>query len=408
MEEWKLTKIGTICKRVCSGGTPKSTVEKYYGGEIPWLNTKEVNFNRIYSTESTITEDGLKNSSAKWIDKNAVIVAMYGATAAKCAIGMIPMTTNQACCNLMIDEAKADYRFVYYSIVNSYSVLAGLANGGAQQNLNAQLIKDFAISLPSLETQKRIADILSTIDDKIENNTRINHNLEEQAQALYKSWFVDFEPFKGGKFVDSELGMIPLGWRVGTLSELGDIVAGGTPSKAKPEYYTNNGIAWLTPKDLSVKCNKFTAKGETDITEDGYKNSSAKLMPRGTVLFSSRAPIGYISIAKGDICTNQGFKSVVPTYAGTAYVYYWLRENTGAIEAQASGSTFKEASGSLMKSFPALIPSKDVLDAFEDDIMPILKKQENLEEENGHTEQLRDLLLPRLMSGEWLFNDLTC
>lgn len=235
-----------------------------------------------------------------------------------------------------------------------------------------------------------------------------NHNLEEQAQALYKSWFVDFEPFKGGRFVDSELGMIPEGWRVGTLSELGDIVAGGTPSKAKTEYYTNNGIAWLTPKDLSVKCNKFTAKGEIDITEDGYKNSSAKLMPRGSVLFSSRAPIGYISIAKGDICTNQGFKSVVPTYAGTAYLYYWLQENTDAIEAQASGSTFKEASGSLMKSFPALIPSKDILDAFENDIMTILKEQENLEEENRHTEQLRDLLLPRLMSGECLFIDLTC
>ena len=235
-----------------------------------------------------------------------------------------------------------------------------------------------------------------------------NHNLEEQAQALYRSWFLDFEPFKDGKFVDSELGMIPEGWRVGTLSELGDIVAGGTPSKAKPEYYTNNGIAWLTPKDLSVKCNKFTSKGEIDITEIGYKNSSAKLMPRGAVLFSSRAPIGYISIAKGDICTNQGFKSVVPKYAGTAYLYNWLQENTDAIEAQASGSTFKEASGSLMKSFPALIPSKDVLDAFEDDIMPILKEQENLEEENGHIEQLRDLLLPRLVSGEWLFNNLTC
>ena len=177
MEEWKLTKIGSICKRICSGGTPKSTVDEFYGGGIPWLNTKEVNFNRIYSTESTITEAGLKNSSAKWIDKNAVIVAMYGATAAKCAIGMIPMTTNQACCNLMIDETKADYRFVYYAIVNSFPILSSLANGGAQQNLNAQLIKDFEIALPSLEAQKRIADILSILDDKIENNNRINHNL---------------------------------------------------------------------------------------------------------------------------------------------------------------------------------------------------------------------------------------
>ena len=404
MEEWKLTKIGSICKRVCSGGTPKSTVDEYYGGGIPWLNTKEVNFNRIYSTESSISDAGLKNSSAKWIDKNAVIVAMYGATAAKCAVGMIPLTTNQACCNLMVDETKADYRFVYYAIVNSYSVLAALANGGAQQNLNAQLIKDFEIALPSLETQRRIADILSTIDDKIENNTRINHNLEEQAQALYKSWFVDFEPFKEGEFVDSELGLIPEGWRVGTLSELGDIVAGGTPSKTKPEYYTNNGIAWLTPKDLSVKCNKFTARGEIDITEDGYKNSSAKLMPRGSVLFSSRAPIGYISIAKGDISTNQGFKSVVPTYAGTAYLYYWLCENTEAIEAQASGSTFKEASGSLMRSFPALVPEKSVIDSFEKELSPILNEQEILEEEINHAEQIRDSLLPRLMSGELVMN----
>lgn len=231
-----------------------------------------------------------------------------------------------------------------------------------------------------------------------------NHNLEEQAQALYKSWFVDFEPFKEGEFVDSELGLIPEGWRVGTLSELGDIVAGGTPSKAKPEYYTNNGIAWLTPKDLSAKCNKFTAGGETDITEDGYRNSSAKLMPRGSVLFSSRAPIGYISIAKGDICTNQGFKSVVPTYAGTAYLYYWLCENTEAIEAQASGSTFKEASGSLMRSFPALVPEKSVIDSFEKELSPILNEQEILEEEINRAEQIRDSLLPRLMSGELVMN----
>ena len=404
MKEWYLTKIGSLCKRVCSGGTPKSSVEEYYGGGIPWLNTKEVNFNRIYSTVSTISEAGLNNSSAKWIDKHSVIIAMYGATAAKCAIGMIPMTTNQACCNLMIDEDLADYRYVYYALTNAYSKLASLANGGAQQNLNAQLIKDFKIPLPNLQTQHRIADILSTFDDKIENNVRINHNLEEQAKALYKSWFVDFEPFKDGQFVDSELGMIPEGWRVGTLSELGDIVAGGTPSKTKPEYYTNNGIAWLTPKDLSVKCYKFTARGEIDITEDGYKNSSAKLMPRGSVLFSSRAPIGYISIAKGDICTNQGFKSVVPKYAGTAYLYYWLCENTEAIEAQASGSTFKEASGSLMRSFPALVPEKSVIDSFEKELSPILNEQEILEEEINYAEQIRDSLLPRLMSGELLMN----
>ena len=266
----------------------------------------------------------------------------------------------------------------------------------------------FEISLPSLDTQDRIVAALDVFEDKIALNNRINHNLEEQAEALYKSWFIDYEPFKDGLFVDSELGMIPQGWHVGSLSDLGNIVAGGTPSKAKPDYYTEHGIAWLTPKDLSVKCNKFTERGEIDITESGYKNSSAKIMPRGSVLFSSRAPIGYLSIAKGEISTNQGFKSVVPTFAGTAYIYYWLKDNTSAIEAQASGSTFKEASGALMKSFPALVPEIAVLNAFELELAPIFKEQEILEEEIKRTEQIRDLLLPKLMSGDLVFDDVPC
>ena len=305
-----------------------------------------------------------------------------------------------------LDPTKVNPRFLKYYTHSKmyYEWVQSFDTGATRGNINAQTFGSMEINLPPRKVQDRLVEILRSIDDKIKLNNRINHNLEEQAQALYKSWFVDFEPFKGGDFVDSELGLIPEGWRVGTLSELGDIVAGGTPSKTKPEYYTNNGIAWLTPKDLSIKCNKFTARGEIDITEDGYKNSSAKLMPRGSVLFSSRAPIGYISIAKGDICTNQGFKSVVPTYAGTAYLYYWLCENTEAIEAQASGSTFKEASGSLMRSFPALVPEKSVIDSFEKELSPILNEQEILEEEIYHAEQIRDSLLPRLMSGEFIMN----
>ena len=314
-----------------------------------------------------------------------------------CGTGCLKITINS---NLAVPKFVA----YYLSTDEIKSWIVGNAVGTTMLNLNTSVLADVPLSLPSIQMQKRCVQILDSIENKIALNNRINHNLEEQAQALYKSWFVDFEPFKEGEFVDSELGLIPEGWRVGTLSELGDIVAGGTPSKAKPEYYTNNGIAWLTPKDLSAKCNKFTAGGETDITEDGYRNSSAKLMPRGSVLFSSRAPIGYISIAKGDICTNQGFKSVVPTYAGTAYLYYWLCENTEAIEAQASGSTFKEASGSLMRSFPALVPEKSVIDSFEKELSPILNEQEILEEEINHAEQIRDSLLPRLMSGELVMN----
>lgn len=299
-----------------------------------------------------------------------------------------------------------DTTYLYYLLSQDsfFEYVMSGAKGSKMPRGDKAQIMNWEVDVPDIAEQKRIGGFLKSIDDKISLNTRINHNLEEQAQTLYKSWFVDFAPFKNGKFVESELGIIPEGWRIGTLSDLGDIVAGGTPSKAKPEYYTNNGIAWLTPKDLSVKCNKFTARGETDITEEGYKNSSAKLIPRGSVLFSSRAPIGYISIAKKNVCTNQGFKSVVPMYAGTAYIYYWLHDNTEAIESQASGSTFKEASGSLMKSFPVIVPEKGVLDSFEKELAPILNEQEILEEEIYHAEQIRDSLLPRLMSGELVLN----
>ena len=218
--EWKEVILGDVCTRVCSGGTPKSTNLSYYGGEIPWLNTKEIDFNRIYSTEKTITDSGLNNSSAKWIVPNTVTVAMYGATAGKSCIVKVPMTTNQACCNLTINDEVADYEFVYYTLKNDYTTLASLANGGAQQNLNAQIIKDYVLQMPSLADQRRIASILSSLDRKIELNNKINADLEEMAQAVFKNWFVDFEPFKDGKFVDSELGMIPEGWKVGTLGDI--------------------------------------------------------------------------------------------------------------------------------------------------------------------------------------------
>lgn len=310
---------------------------------------------------------------------------------------------------LYIDDFKGNDPLYLYYLLKTIP-LASYGGGSAVPTLNRNHIHPIEIKhTPSLEEQRRIAGILGAIDDKIENNRRINTNLELQAQALYKQWFVDFEfpneegkPYKssGGKMVDSDLGPIPDGWCVGKLEDIGDIIGGGTPSKAVAEYYTKNGIAWITPKDLSVSHLKFTAKGETDITELGYKNSSAKIMPRGSVLFSSRAPIGYISIAKNDICTNQGFKSVVPNNGCTAFVYYFLLSNTENIESKATGSTFKEASGALMKSLDLVIPSEDILEKFETIMSPIFESQEKFEAENETLATLRDTLLPKLMNGE--------
>lgn len=205
-----------------------------------------------------------------------------------------------------------------------------------------------------------------------------------------------------GEMVESELGLIPKGWEVGAIEDIADVVGGGTPSKKREDFFTNQGIPWLTPKDLSeTKDKKFICRGKLDITELGLKNSSAKLMPKGTVLFSSRAPIGYIAIAKNDITTNQGFKSLVPKKdINSEYIYYMLKLITPAIESRASGSTFKEISGGLMKKTEIMVPNKDVINKFGEIInsisLQILKNEEEIE----ILTETRDTLLPKLMSGE--------
>lgn len=297
-------------------------------------------------------------------------------------------------------RGKVDIKFLYYALSLCLKQLKNMSQGTSTKFLTVTILNSFSVKLPSISNQRRIASILSSLDRKIELNNKINADLEEMAQAIFKNWFVDFEPFKDGKFVDSELGMIPEGWKVGRLDEIADVVGGSTPSKAKPEYYTQKGIAWLTPKDLSNHPAVYTSRGVIDITEEGYNSTSTKLMPKGTILFTSRAPIGYISIAQNDICTNQGFKSLVPKKAGTCFLYCFLKYVTPEIENKSTGSTFKEASGSLMKSLQVIMPEQKVFEDFETIVSPLFARIESLEKENSRLSLLRDTLLPRLMSGE--------
>jgi len=221
---------------------------------------------------------------------------------------------------------------------------------------------------------------------------RLNKNLEQQAQAYFNELFV--------------VNAVPT-WSECTLSDIGTIVAGGTPSKSKPEYYAKQEIAWITPKDLAVDKSKFISRGANDISELGFSKSSATKMPAGTVLFSSRAPIGYIAIAQNEVTTNQGFKSVVPNEnIGTAYVYFLLKNLLPTIEGMASGSTFKEISGTGMKSVPTIMPDMSTIQRFNIFCEPIFKEQEVLEAENHRLSILRDSLLPKLMSGELDISDI--
>ena len=324
-----------------------------------------------------------------------LVVSVVG-TVGKTAI----VPRNFSGCNLVRATALIDILdhitalWVKYYIDSSFGqhYISTNLNTTVQPTLNIKALESMPIPFLDSVYMKTAVSILSSLDYKIKINSEINDNLEQQAEAYFNNLFIaNADP----------------SWPEGTISDMGTVVGGSTPSKAKPEYYTDNGIAWITPKDLSVDKSKFISHGADDITELGLKNSSASIMPAGTVLFSSRAPIGYIAIADGEVTTNQGFKSVVPnSNVGTAFVYYFLKNALPTIENMASGSTFKEISGSVMRTVSAIIPDDENLQKFANFCEPLFQQQRTLEAENRFLASLRDTLLPKLMSGELDISDI--
>lgn len=311
-----------------------------------------------------------------------------------------------------LDEEKVNPRYIkYYTISQEYrDWVNSFSTGSTRKNINAKIYGEMEINLPSRKYQDWVVEKMDSVTNKILINNQMNETLEEMAQAIFKHWFVDFEfpnengePYKssGGKFVESELGMIPDEWEVGIVADLGEVVGGATPSRKREDYFTKSGIPWITPRDLSDNPNKFISKGSIDITEEGYKNSSVRILPKGTVLFSSRAPIGYLAIAKNDVTTNQGFKSVVPKDKyGSEFVYQLLKSNLELIESRASGSTFKEISGKGLKEIPIVIPCEEIIREFNNTMNRTTGLIEQNEEAIEVLINIRDILLPKLMSGE--------
>ena len=385
MVKWEKHRLGDVIELI-GGGTPKTSVPEYWNGGIPWLSVKDFNNDNryVYETEKSITQLGLEHSSTKMLQKDDIIISARG-TVGEMAMIPFPMAFNQSCYGVR-GRNGLDQTFLYYLIKNCISKLKKITHGSVFDTITRDTFDNITVSVPDKGTQNKIASMLSQYDDKIELNERINDNLEAQIDSLYTELFIRSANPK---------------WKLGTVADLGTVIGGSTPSKKVDAYYTDHGIAWITPKDLSLDRSKFFYHGETDITNLGLSNSSATIMPPGTVLFSSRAPIGYIAIAANELCTNQGFKSVVPKKTiGTAFVYCFLKANLPTIENMASGSTFKEVSGSIMKSVPATIPDQESISHFNDFAKPRILEQKNLEAENRSLATIRDSLLPRLMSGE--------
>ena len=383
MGEWKEYKIREIVKKATSGGTPSTKIDEYYNGNIPWLNTKEISFNRIWETEKNITEKGLLNSSAKWIEENSVIVAMYGATAAKVAINKIPLTTNQACCNLIIDGTKANYEFVFYYIWNRYDELENIAVGAAQQNLSVGVITDFTISLPPLPEQTAIASILSSLDDKIDLLHRQNVTLEKMAETLFRQWFVEEAKEE---------------WVRTKIGDVLDTVLGGTPSTKKPEYWDGN-IPWINSGEVNnfriLQCSRF-------ITELGLKKSNTKLLPVGTtVLAITGATLGQVSLLEIDTCANQSVVGIIPN--GTLpkeFIFLWIKMKISEIILSETGGAQPHINKNDINETDIVIPDSDYLNKIKLTIEPLFKKITHNSFQIRTLTALRDTLLPKLMSGE--------
>ena len=406
MSEWKKVKLGEICERVTSGGTPKANVSSYYNPPtIPWLKTKEVNYCRITETENYISEEGLKNSSAKLISPNSVIIAMYGQgdTAGRIAINKIPLATNQACCNLTIDKSKADYEFIYYQLCTLYDKLVSLKAGAAQPNLNARIIKNLEIIMPSLPIQHRIASILSRYDSLIENYQKQIKLLEEAAQRLYKEWFIDlhFPGHENTNIIDG----VPEGWEKKTIDDVTcKITTGLNPrknfvlGKGSNYYVTIKNMADNT-LFLDDRCDRV----DNEALEKINKRSDLKI---GDILFSGIGTIGRVALV--DIPTNNWnvSESVFTLRANDIvtkeFLYLMLLspDMQNYCQSNAHGAAQKGIRMADLKAYSFYLPPFGVIQKFTNLVTPTIKKVSSIRNQIRLLTEARDRLLPKLMSGE--------
>ena len=285
-------------------------------------------------------------------------------------------------------------------------------------SFNEDIFTFLDVYLPDYDEQVRIGDILYRIECKIQKNKEINDYLEEMAKTIYDYWFVQFDfpdengkPYKssGGKMVwNDKLNLqIPNTWQSTELSSYGKIISGGTPSTENEDFYADDGIAWITPNDLSNNTsNMFISHGERDISVQGLNNSSATLIPSSSILLSTRAPIGYIAVSMNELTTNQGFKTLVPNDTdNTSFLYYLIKRNIPYLEQMGTGTTFKEVSKDSMEHLTVILPSNNILAHFFQKIKPYMMLRKSYEQETKKLISIRNWLLPIVMNGQATIKD---
>jgi type I restriction enzyme S subunit len=409
MKQTTMSRLKDITLKIGSGATPTGGENSYKCEGITLIRSMNVyDFQFESKGLAFIDERQAAQLSNVEVVKNDILLNITGASVARCCMvpfSVLPARVNQHVAIIRIDQKKACPVYVLYCINSPHykSTLLSIAQGGAtREALTKQKIEQFEVPTPPLLTQRKIASVLSAYDDQIENNTRRIAILEEMAQRIYKEWFVNFR-FPGhenAKYVDSPLGKIPEGWKVLPLKEVYKTSSGSTPSRKVDKYYQQGSINWVKTKELE---DRFIWETEEKITEEGLANSSAKVFPTNTVIMAMYgATIGQLGILGAEATTNQaccGFLTSQSRY-GYPYLFFNLLVNRTDIINLRTGAAQQNISQEVIREIPFLVPSLLVVQKFNDSVEPFLQSILRLQKKKVNLNRTRDLLLPKLISGQ--------
>jgi type I restriction enzyme S subunit len=371
-----------------------------YGGKYPFIQTAEIKAADLYISEFTNTYNDKGLAQSKLWEPGTLCITI-AANIAETAILKIPACFPDSVVGFVADHQQSDVLFIKYSFDILKQQMQNISRGTTQDNFSLDKLLTFDFLTPPLPTQRKIAAILSAYDDLIENNLRRIKILEEIAQNIYREWFVKFR-FPGHekvKMVDSELGMIPEGWTITPIGQKFTTRLGGTPSRIKSEYWTNGTIAWVN----SSKVNEIRIVTPSElITEEALDHSSTKIMPkRTTVIAITGATLGQVSLLEIEACANQSVVGIIdPSKLYSEYMYLKIKEIIGELINKASGGAQQHINKEIVNAFSILLPPETLAVLFSEKCKPIFSLITNNLFQNYYLSETRDLLLPKLISGE--------
>lgn len=381
----------------------------YVSEGTPVINVRNIGFGNIREDKlEYIGNDTVQRLASHLLRPNDIVFGRKGAVERHVFIQPAQSNWFQGsdCLRLRLSSNRVIPRFAsYYLLTHDHQqwMMSQCSHGATMASLNQDIISRILFPCPPLETQRRIASILSAYDDLIENNTRRIAILEEMARRIYEEWFVHFR-FPGHeqvKMVKSELGLIPEGWKIQTVEQTFQITGGGTPSKAESSYWDGGTINWYSPTDLTRAGTSFMTQSTEKITALGLGKSSAKLFPPMSVMMTSRATIGVVAVNTTEACTNQGFITCLPNSDYPLWLlYHWLKANVETFIGLGTGATFKEITKGTFKGIRLLVPPQSLVTEFSATVEQLMRLSLNLQTKNTNLRTTRNLLLPKLISGE--------